>query len=107
MFANAFQKNAQLQNILLDDEIAGVLGDKQTGLIAVVSTGLLNGYPVIALTASLNYFNAYSREKLPTNLIQAQRDYFGSHTYERVDTPGIFHTDWQQDDKTVDHSSGH
>jgi len=107
LFANAFQKNVQLQNILLDDEIAGVLGDKQTGLTAVVSTGLLNGYPVSALTASLNYFNACSREKLPTNLIQAQRDYFGSHTYERVDMPGIFHTDWQQDDKTVDHPSGH
>ena len=95
LFAKAFEKNDQLQNLLLDEEIAGILKDKQASLTNVVSTALLNGYPVSALTASLNYFNAYCREKLPTNLIQAQRDYFGSHTYERVDMPGIFHTDWK------------
>jgi 6-phosphogluconate dehydrogenase len=56
--------------------------------------------------AALNYFNGYCRKILPVNLIQAQRDYFGSHTYERIDGPGIFHTDWLQDEKTLDQPSG-
>jgi 6-phosphogluconate dehydrogenase, decarboxylating len=106
-FANAFQKNSQLQNLLLDAEIAELLKSKTDSLKNVVATAFVNNYPVSALSASLNYFNAYSREKLPTNLIQAQRDYFGSHTYERIDMPGSFHTDWQQDDKTIDHASHH
>ncbi len=65
------------------------------------------GYPCAGLMASLNYFEAYKRNNLPTNLIQAQRDYFGSHTYERIDVPGIFHTDWQHAEQVTDHSSGH
>lgn len=107
LFAKAFLKNPQLQNLLLDDEIAALLKSKQEGLTSIVSTAISNGYPVSALSASLNYLNAYTREKLPTNLIQAQRDYFGSHTYERVDVPGVFHTDWKQDDKTIDQPSHH
>ncbi|MDB5200022.1 MAG: NADP-dependent phosphogluconate dehydrogenase [Chitinophagaceae bacterium] len=107
MFGKAYEKNPQLQNLLLDEKIAGLLKSKLESLQKVVTIALLHNYPVSALSASLNYFNAYCREKLPTNLIQAQRDYFGSHTYERVDAAGIFHTDWEQDDKTVDHSSGH
>ena len=107
LFGKAFEKNDQLQNLLLDEEISISLKSKQQNLTGIVATSLSNSYPVSALSASLNYFIAYSREKLPTNLIQAQRDYFGSHTFERVDEQGIFHTDWQQDDETVDHSSGH
>jgi 6-phosphogluconate dehydrogenase len=107
LFGKAFQKNPQLQNLLLDEEIAKLLKSKQENLTSIVTTALSNDYPVSGLSASLNYFNAYCREKLPTNLIQAQRDYFGSHTYERIDLPGIFHTDWQQDEKTVDHPSGY
>ena len=107
VFEKAFEKNDQLQNLLLDEEVAGILKGTSQSLQNVVTTALSNGYPVSALSASLNYFYAYSRKNLPTNLIQAQRDYFGSHTYERVDMPGIFHTDWQHDDKTIDHSSNH
>lgn len=107
LFGKAFQKNAQLPNLLLDEEIADLLKNKLQSLQNVVTTALSSDYPVSSLSASLNYFNAYCREKLPTNLIQAQRDYFGSHTYERVDMPGSFHTDWQQDDKTIDHPSHH
>ncbi len=107
LFASAYQNNPQLQNLLLNEEVAKVLQANQDNLKSVVTTAILNDYPASALSASLNYFNAYSREKLPTNLIQAQRDHFGSHTYERVDMPGIFHTDWQHDEKTVDQPSHH
>lgn len=107
LFSKAFEKNDQLQNLLLDEEIAVLLKSKQQNLTGIVVTALSNSYPVSALSASLNYFNAYSREKLPTNLIQAQRDYFGSHTYERVDMPGVFHTNWQQDNETIDQPSHH
>jgi len=107
LFSKAFEKNDQLQNLLLDDAVAGLLKSKQENSRNVVAAAISNDYPVSALSASLNYYNAYSREKLPTNLIQAQRDHFGSHTYERVDLPGSFHTDWQHDEKTVDQPSHH
>ena len=107
LFGKAFSKNPLLQNLLLDEEIAALLKNKHENLTAVVSTAISANYPVSALSASLNYFNAYCRKDLPTNLIQAQRDYFGSHTYERVDQPGSFHTDWQQDEKTIDQPSHH
>ena len=107
LFADAFQKNPQLQNLLLDENIATTIAEKKEALRSIVTTAISYDYPVNGLSSCLNYFNTYCREKLPTNLIQAQRDYFGSHTYERVDNAGIFHTDWQQDAKTVDHSSNH
>ena len=106
LFGKAFEKNKGLQNLLLDETVAVLLQSKQEALTAVVTTSLAHQYPVSGLSAALNYFTAYSREKLPTNLVQAQRDYFGSHTYERIDQPGIFHTDWLQDQATVDHPSG-
>ena len=107
LFGKAFSKNHQLQNLLLDDEIAALLKSKYSSLKNIITTAIANDYPVSGLSASLNYFNAYCREKLPTNLIQAQRDFFGSHTYERIDLPGVFHTDWQQDEKTLDQASHH
>jgi 6-phosphogluconate dehydrogenase len=107
LFGNAFAKNPQLQNLLLDENIATTLSVKLQSLRNVVTTAISSGYPVNGLSACLNYFTAYCREKLPTNLIQAQRDYFGSHTYERIDATGIFHTDWEHDAKTVDHPSNH
>jgi 6-phosphogluconate dehydrogenase len=60
----------------------------------VVKTAIGAGYPVPGLASSVNYFDGYRREHLPVNLIQAQRDYFGSHTYERMDEKGSFHTEW-------------
>jgi len=62
----------------------------------VVAAASLAGFPVPGLAAALNYFQAYRRAQLPVNLIQAQRDWFGAHTYERLDAPGRFHTHWQQ-----------
>ena len=61
---------------------------------AIVSSAALNGMPLPAYSASLNYFDNLRSENMPSNLIQAQRDYFGAHTYERIDKEGIFHTDW-------------
>ncbi|MBA2562168.1 MAG: NADP-dependent phosphogluconate dehydrogenase, partial [Chitinophagaceae bacterium] len=105
-FSKAFTKNPALKNLLLDDEIAQLLQGKQQGLQNIVVQAAIHGYPACSFMASLNYFNGYCRKNLPVNLIQAQRDYFGSHTYERIDSPGIFHTDWKEDEKTVDQPSG-
>ena len=106
IFAKAFEKNNQLQNLLLDDDIAALLKSKKQHTSNAVATAISGDYPVSGLSASINYFNAYCRENLPTNLIQAQRDYFGSHTYGRTDEAGIFHTDWKEDNKTIDQPSG-
>jgi 6-phosphogluconate dehydrogenase len=96
LFTKAFQKNNQLQNLLLDKDVAKLLQSKKQSLSNVVSTAILNDYPVSGLAASLNYFNTYCRENLPANLIQAERDFFGSHTYERIDASGSFHTEWSK-----------
>jgi 6-phosphogluconate dehydrogenase len=58
--------------------------------------GMSHGIPVAAFASALSYFDAYTTRRLPANLIQAQRDYFGAHTYRRVDEEGIFHTDWSE-----------
>lgn len=107
LFADAFNKNPQLANLMLDDKVAEVLKGTEQSIRNITSQAALNGYPASTFMASLNYFDSYSRLSLPTNLIQAQRDYFGSHTYERVDKPGSFHTDWQKDDQAIDHASHH
>jgi 6-phosphogluconate dehydrogenase len=60
----------------------------------VLATATTLGLPIPAFTSALAYYDSYRRERLPANLIQAQRDYFGAHTYERVDKPGTFHTEW-------------
>ncbi|MGN6248187.1 MAG: NADP-dependent phosphogluconate dehydrogenase [Ginsengibacter sp.] len=87
--------NKDLKNLLLDETIAKILVEKENAIQKVVSVAALNNYPSVGIMASLNYFNAYRRNFLPTNLIQAQRDFFGAHTYERVDQEGIFHTVWE------------
>ena len=106
-FSRAFAKDKMLPNLLLDEEVAQLMQSKEQAIKNVLTKGIQLGYPCAGLMASLNYFEAYKRNNLPTNLIQAQRDYFGSHTYERIDVPGIFHTAWQHAEQVVDHSSGH
>ena len=93
-FYSAFTKNPQLSNLLLDGEIAPLLQAKKQNMRNVIIHAIHMGYPVAGLMAALSYFDAYRSERLPTNLIQAQRDYFGAHTYQRVDGPGTFHTEW-------------
>ncbi|MDR3565406.1 MAG: NADP-dependent phosphogluconate dehydrogenase [Negativicutes bacterium] len=91
---DAYARNPELANLLIDPFFAEVLNRTQADLRLVVSTCQQLGIPIPAFSASLSYFDSYRRAVLPANLIQAQRDYFGAHTYERVDRPGIFHTEW-------------
>jgi 6-phosphogluconate dehydrogenase len=93
----AFRRAPALANLLLDERFREAVLSRQAAWRIVVQTGVQLGIPVLALGASLGYFDAYRTARLPANLIQAQRDYFGAHTYRRVDRPGVFHTQWQTD----------
>lgn len=90
----AFQRDAKLANLLLDPFFSAVMGKAQEHWRLVVKTCKELGIPTPAFSASLDYYDSYRRAVLPANLIQAQRDYFGAHTYERVDREGTFHTEW-------------
>ena len=92
----AFDRNANLTNLLLDPYFAAEVGRAQPGWRRVVGAGTANGIPLPAIGAALAYFDGYRCARLPANLLQAQRDYFGAHTYERVDRPRgqFFHTNW-------------
>ncbi|HVW02048.1 MAG TPA: decarboxylating NADP(+)-dependent phosphogluconate dehydrogenase, partial [Planctomycetaceae bacterium] len=90
----AFDKNPQLENLLLDDFFAKAVEAAQPGWRHVVATAVELGLPVPGFSAALSYFDGYRRDRLPANLLQAQRDYFGAHTYQRIDKEGTFHTDW-------------
>ena len=90
----AFEKNAQLENLLLDDFFAAAIRKAEPGWRHVVATAVELGLPVPGFTAALSYFDGYRSPRLPANLLQAQRDYFGAHTYQRIDREGAFHTDW-------------
>ena len=91
-----FSSSPDLPNLLMNRDFAQEVMLRQEQLRAVVSTAIQMGLPVPALAASLSYFDGYRSARLPANLIQAQRDYFGSHTYERTDREGTFHTQWRQ-----------
>ena len=93
---NAYDKDPGLKNLLLDKDFANILDQSQSGLRKILKLAIDKAIPVSALGASLSYLDAYKSARLPLNLVQAQRDYFGSHTYERIDKEGTFHTDWQQ-----------
>jgi len=89
---SAFDANPELANLLLDPYFKGVMARAQTAWREVVKTAVALGIPVPAMSTALNYYDAYRSERLPANLLQAQRDYFGAHTFERVDKPrGEFH----------------
>ena len=90
----AFDKNPELENLLLDDFFADAVQKAQPSWRHVVGTAVELGLPVPGFAAALTYFDGYRLERLPANLLQAQRDYFGAHTYQRLDKPGTFHTDW-------------
>ncbi len=91
----AFRRDPGLANLLVAPEFADAVHRRQEAWRFVVQTAVGIGVPVLALGASLAYFDAYRSERLPANLTQAQRDFFGAHTYRRVDKPGVFHTEWQ------------
>jgi 6-phosphogluconate dehydrogenase len=91
----AFTRNAALPNLLVDDTFKEAMISRQAAWREVIQTGVGLGIPMPAACASLAYFDAYRSERLPANLTQAQRDYFGAHTYQRVDQSGSFHTQWE------------
>ncbi|MBS1566309.1 MAG: NADP-dependent phosphogluconate dehydrogenase [Bacteroidetes bacterium] len=93
-FYKAYKKDSSLSNILLDKTVAKLLKKKERGARATVRLAAQSRVPAAALAGALGYFDAYTSEKMPVNLIQAQRDYFGAHTYQRIDTDGSFHTEW-------------
>ncbi|MBQ6702678.1 MAG: decarboxylating NADP(+)-dependent phosphogluconate dehydrogenase [Clostridia bacterium] len=92
----AFDNNPTLTNLLLDPYFKGVMDRAQAGWRRVCAAAIANGIPAPAMTTALSYYDGYRCERLPANLLQAQRDYFGAHTYERVDAPRgqFFHTNW-------------
>jgi 6-phosphogluconate dehydrogenase len=91
---DAYRNDPNLPNLLLAPEFKQTILDRQGAWREVLATAAKLGIPVPAFSASLDYFDSYRRANLPQNLTQAQRDYFGAHTYERVDKPGSFHTEW-------------
>ncbi|AQK79958.1 6-phosphogluconate dehydrogenase1 [Zea mays] len=90
----AYDRNPGLASLLVDPEFAQEIMDRQAAWRRVVCLAINNGVSTPGMSASLAYFDSYRRDRLPANLVQAQRDYFGAHTYERVDMPGSFHTEW-------------
>ncbi len=95
LITEAFTHNPKLANLLLDDTLGHAVGERLPAWRHVVQTAIGLGIPVPAFSGSLAYYDSYRSERLPANLIQAQRDLFGAHTYERVDKPGIFHSQWE------------
>ncbi|NIJ52135.1 NADP-dependent phosphogluconate dehydrogenase [Dyadobacter arcticus] len=96
VFTNAYKQNPELSNILLNQEVAALVKSAEDNTRSLIAFAAKSGVAAAGLMSSLAYFDAYKSERMPTNLIQAQRDYFGAHTYQRIDTPGTFHTEWGQ-----------
>ena len=92
----AFDVNPKLTNLLLDPYFKQTVESLTESWRIVVSTSVMNGIPTPSMSAALNYFDGYKSERLPANLLQALRDYFGAHTYERIDKARgeFFHTNW-------------
>ncbi|NCU16751.1 NADP-dependent phosphogluconate dehydrogenase [Pallidibacillus pasinlerensis] len=92
----AYDRNPELDNLLLDEYFKGIADRYQEALRKVVATAAINGIPAPCFSSALAYFDSYRSETLPANLLQAQRDYFGAHTFERVDKEGVFHFNWME-----------
>lgn len=103
----AYSKNPNLDSLLLDEFFISAIKDNESGWRKVVSLAVSSGIPVPGLASALTFYDAYRSEKLPANLIQAQRDYFGAHTYERLDKPRgeFFHTNWTGEGGDITSSS--
>jgi 6-phosphogluconate dehydrogenase len=95
----AYQRDPGLHNLLLDSYFTDIIQKTQDNWRVAVSAAVEYGVAVPAFAASLGYFDSYRSARLPSNLLQAQRDFFGAHTYERVDKPGVFHTEWMESDQ--------
>jgi 6-phosphogluconate dehydrogenase len=91
---DAYDRDPNLDNLLLDPYFQSIVANYQDAAREVVSIAIKAGIPVPGLSGALGFYDSYRSEVLPANLLQAQRDYFGAHTYQRVDREGTFHTDW-------------
>jgi len=103
----AFDRDPSLVNLLLDDAFRDAIAERQDGWRHAVQAAIGLGIPVPAMSSSLAYYDSYRSARLPANLTQAQRDFFGAHTYRRVDGEGVFHTDWTGDGTTTKGSDTH
>lgn len=92
----AYDREPELDNLLLDSYFKNIVESYQGALRQVISLAVAQGVPVPSFSSALAYYDSYRTAVLPANLIQAQRDYFGAHTYERTDKEGIFHTEWMK-----------
>jgi len=92
----AFLKSPDLSNMMMDNYFSSKLNELQAAWRRTIVAAVQQGIPVLGMSASLAYFDALRQERLPANLLQAQRDYFGAHTYKRIDKEGIFHTKWDE-----------
>jgi len=92
----AYQRDPALHNLLLDSYFTEIIAKTQDNWRIAVAAAIGQGVAVPAFGASLAYFDSYRSERLPANLLQSQRDFFGAHTYERIDKPGVFHTEWKE-----------
>jgi len=95
---DAYKRDPALHNLLLDPYFTDIIKNTQDNWRVAVGAAVDYGVAAPAFSASLAYFDSYRSERLPSNLLQAQRDFFGAHTYERVDKPGVFHTEWIESD---------
>ncbi|EGP4841700.1 TPA: NADP-dependent phosphogluconate dehydrogenase [Enterococcus faecium] len=95
---DAYDKNPEIENLLLDDYFVEITKKYQQSVRDVVALAVQAGVPVPTFSSAIAYFDSYRAERLPANIIQAQRDYFGAHTYERVDKEGIFHYSWYREE---------
>ena len=91
---NAYNRDRSLPNLLIDEQFKQATRKRQAAWRFAIKTAIELGVPMPAMSASLAYYDAYRSERLPANLIQAQRDFFGAHTFERIDKPGVFHANW-------------
>ena len=91
---DAYKSDPDLPNLMLSPDIAPRMNERTGSLRKVIKVARDLGIPVPAMSAALDYFDSYRAARLPANLIQGQRDYFGAHTYQRTDKEGVFHTEW-------------
>ncbi len=97
-FTDAFQKDPNLPNLLLNADIAKLLKNREQSLRQILELGITAKIPMAGMMSALAYYDAYLSARMPTNLIQAQRDFFGAHTYQRTDKEGVFHTEWHTEE---------
>jgi 6-phosphogluconate dehydrogenase len=90
----AYRRNPDLPNLLLDEGFRADTANRHSALRKVAALAAENGIPVLAFSSALAYYDAYRSARLPANLTQAQRDYFGAHTFQRIDKEGTFHAQW-------------